>query len=134
MKHPSSFNPPTNATHEVAFLRLEVSMTTQPIVADLVARLDDNLREAFEERAGIMEFDGGLAREHAECLALLDLYLWHPLAVLGLCVLRVEAGGYVLASDPASVTAMGLRVLGVADLRQVLAEFDGVAHILAIKN
>ena len=134
MKHPSSFNPPTNATHEVAFLRLEVSMTTQPIVADLVARLDDNLREAFEERAGIMEFDGGLAREHAECLALLDLYLWHPLTVLGLCVLRVEAGGYVLARDPASVTAMGLRVLGVADLRQVLAEFDGVARISAIKN
>ena len=134
MKHPSSFNPPTNATHEVAFLRLEVSMTTQPIVADLVARLDDNLREAFEERAGIMEFDGGLAREHGECLALLDLYLKHPLAVLGLCVVRVEAGGYVLASDPASVTAVGLRVLGVADLRQVLTEFDGVAHISAIKN
>ena len=134
MKHPSSFNPPTNATHEVAFLRLEVSMTKQPIVAELVARLDENLREAFEERAGIMEFDGGLAREHAECLALLDLYLTHPLAVLGLCVVRVEAGGYVLASDPASVTAMGLRVLGVADLRQVLAKFDGVALISVIKN
>ena len=109
-------------------------MTTQPIVAELVARLDDNLRDAFEERAGIMEFDGGLAREHAECLALLDIYLTHPLAELGLCVLRVEAGGYVLATDPASVTAMGLDVLGVVDIRQVLAEFGGVARISAIKN
>lgn len=109
-------------------------MTKQPIVSELVARLDDNLREAFEERAGIMEFDGGLAREHAECLALLDLYLAHPLAVLGLCALRVEAGGYVLATDPASVTAMGLGVLGEADLRLVLAEFDGVAYISAIQN
>ena len=32
----------------------------------------DNLREFFEERAGIREFDGGLPREHAEEEAFFD--------------------------------------------------------------
>lgn len=30
---------------------------------------DENLKEAFEERAAIMEFDGGLSRKEAERLA-----------------------------------------------------------------
>ena len=33
---------------------------------DLLAAGGDDLREAFEERAAIMEYDGGLTREHAE--------------------------------------------------------------------
>jgi len=49
-----------------------------PLVATLVNRLDDNLREAFEERAGILEFEAGLPRAHAECLALLNVLVSHP--------------------------------------------------------
>jgi len=49
-----------------------------PLVADIVNKLDDDLREAFEERAGIIEFDGGLPRAHAECLALLNVLVRHP--------------------------------------------------------
>ncbi len=49
-----------------------------PLVASLVDRLDDNLREAFEERAGILEFEAGLTRAHAECLALLNVLVSHP--------------------------------------------------------
>jgi len=52
------------------------------IVADLVARLDPSLKELWEERAAIMEFDGGLSRDHAECLALLDVLRRHPSALL----------------------------------------------------
>ena len=53
-------------------------MSTSPeshneIVADLLQHLDERQREAYEERAGILEFDAGLARDHAECLALLDV-------------------------------------------------------------
>lgn len=53
-------------------------MSTSPeshneIVADLLQHLDKRQREAYEERAGILEFDAGLARDHAECLALLDV-------------------------------------------------------------
>lgn len=55
-----------------------------PLVADLVSKLDDNLREAFEERAGIIEFDANLPRAHAECLALLNLLVSHPECVSSL--------------------------------------------------
>jgi hypothetical protein len=55
-----------------------------PLVASLVDRLDDNLREAFEERAGILEFEAGLPRAHAECLALLNVLVSHPEAAQAL--------------------------------------------------
>lgn len=57
---------------------------TNEVVADLVSRLDAGLREAFEERASIREFDGGIGRELAEALALLDLILQYPKEVLSL--------------------------------------------------
>jgi hypothetical protein len=67
------------------FFQVEVAMATpiHPLVADLVAKLDDDLREQFEERAAIMEFDAGLSRDHAECLALLDILSRYPTALLG---------------------------------------------------
>ena len=49
-----------------------------PLVADMVNLLDDNLREEFEERAAIIEFDAKLPRAHAECLALLDVLKRNP--------------------------------------------------------
>jgi hypothetical protein len=52
------------------------------IVATLVSKLNNNLREAWEERAAIMEFEGGLSRDHAECLALLNLIMQHPREML----------------------------------------------------
>jgi hypothetical protein len=52
-----------------------------PIVEALVCRLDDALREAFEERAGIMQFEAGHPRELAEALALLEVIRLNPLAV-----------------------------------------------------
>ena len=52
------------------------------VVADLVSRLDAGLREAFEERAAIREFDGGLQRDLAEALALLDVIRQYPEQVL----------------------------------------------------
>jgi hypothetical protein len=55
---------------------------TNDVVADLVSRLDAGLREAFEERASIREFEGGLNRELAEALALLDLIRQYPKEVL----------------------------------------------------
>lgn len=42
-------------------------------VARLVRQLDDNRREAFEERAGILEFDAGIPREDAERRALIEV-------------------------------------------------------------
>jgi len=53
------------------------------IVGEILRFLSTDLREEFEERAAIMEFDGGMSRDHAECLALLCILKNHP-AVLSL--------------------------------------------------
>lgn len=53
-----------------------------PLVAEMVSKLDPALREEFEERAAIMEFEGAMLRDHAECLALLDVLHRHPEALL----------------------------------------------------
>ena len=57
---------------------------TNEVVADLVSRLDAGLREAFEERASIREYDGRMPREIAEALALLDVIRQYPKEVLAL--------------------------------------------------
>jgi len=43
------------------------------IVESLVGRLNTNLREAFQERASIRQFEGGQDREMAEAMAVLDV-------------------------------------------------------------
>ena len=48
------------------------------LVAEVVDLLDARLREVFEERAGILEFDAGYPRGHAECLALLEVLRRYP--------------------------------------------------------
>ncbi len=47
------------------------------IVAVLLQLLNETEREAFEERAGIIEFEAGACRGHAECLALLEILRRH---------------------------------------------------------
>ena len=49
-----------------------------PLVAEIVSKLDQALQEEFQERAAIMEYEGKLPRDHAECLALLDVLNRHP--------------------------------------------------------
>ena len=48
------------------------------LVAVMVSKFDDNLREDFEERAGIIEFEAMVPRAHAECLALIDVLRRRP--------------------------------------------------------
>jgi len=75
---------------------------TDPLVAELVTRLDASQREAWEERAAIMQFDGQLPRGHAECLALLDLLRSHPSVLCGVAVLETETDGgteWLLTTD-----------------------------------
>lgn len=52
-----------------------------PLVAEIVERLSPAHREEFEERAAVMEFDGGKPRAHAEALALLNIIKNHPDAI-----------------------------------------------------
>ena len=43
------------------------------IVESLVDRLNNNLREAFQERASIRQYEGGQDREMAEAMAVLNV-------------------------------------------------------------
>ncbi len=75
---------------------------SDPLVAELVERLDSSQREQFEERAGIIEYDGKRPRGHAECLALLDLLRRHPSVLSGVTVLEIELDGgteWLLTTD-----------------------------------
>jgi hypothetical protein len=51
-------------------------------IIEMLDQLEPDLREDFEERAAIMEYDGNLPRDHAECLALLNILRKHPAALL----------------------------------------------------
>ena len=51
-------------------------------IVEMLDRLEPDLREDFEERAAIMEYDGGLPRDHAECLSLLNVLRKYPAALL----------------------------------------------------
>lgn len=53
-----------------------------PVVANLVSQLNAGQQEEFEERAGIIEVSMGIARGHAECLALLDLFTGYPVVLI----------------------------------------------------
>ena len=110
-------------------------------VADLVTKLDSNLREAFEERAAIIEFDAGLPRAHAECLGLLNVLRRYPAALTGITTLRFELQGSKpcllttnLAVARQRLTAMGGVEQAVVDLATVVQEdFDGLAHLTPVK-
>jgi len=56
--------------------------SSHPIVADFAHLLDENLREAWEERAAVMQFDAGIQRDLAEALALLLVIRQFPTAAL----------------------------------------------------
>ena len=68
-----------------------------PILADLLCRLDECQREAYEERAGILTFEAGVDRPLAEALALLDL-------------IRIKADGLVRHHRPADRTGWRQRM------------------------
>ena len=64
---------------EVVFLCLFVEIfSMNEIVESLVDRLNTNLREAFQERASIRQYEGGQDREMAEAMAVLDVIHMGP--------------------------------------------------------
>jgi hypothetical protein len=61
-----------------------------PVVQEIVTCLDENLKEAWSERAGILEFDAGLGRDHAEAVALLVLLTQFPQEIAQALELRLR--------------------------------------------
>ena len=111
-----------------------------PLVADMVDALDAALREEFEERAAIIEFDGKQQRSHAECLALIDILRRHPAALTGVTVLQVEIDGvtqWLLITDLDAarqyLSDTGGIEIGVRVLADVIKEhFGGLAKLAKV--
>jgi hypothetical protein len=108
-----------------------------PIVADLLARLNDNIREQFEERAAIMEFDADFPRRLAECLGLLDVLGRNLTGLSGVSAMQIELDGqtqWIATTDLiyarqhlADIHATEIAVL---DLRTTIDEqYSGVAAL-----
>jgi hypothetical protein len=111
-----------------------------PIVADLLCRLDECQREAYEERAGILTFEVGLSRATAEALALLDLVRLQPMALSGITALEIELDGsteWLLTKDLeyarrylADIRATEIAQVDLADV--LLQQYGGVALLTTL--
>ena len=110
-----------------------------PLVAQMVDQLDLDLRESFQERAAIIEYDAKVQRAHAEALALLNVLDRHPDALSGVTVLCVQIDGtphfYLVDSiDRAREHAERKRatVIRAAGVSWILAaEFGNLAELVA---
>ena len=106
------------------------------IVSEILENLNDDLREDFEERAAIMEFDGGLDRRLAEALALLCILHNHPRALVAL---EVQWNGEIQYLLTSSLGDAKLRlkqsrgqIVGVLDPVDLLhREFNDLAQLIA---
>jgi len=116
------------------------SKPQHPIVADLLARLDEQQHEQFQERAGILTFDAGMDRQLSEALAMLDLIRLNPLALSGIAVLQIELDGgteWLLTTDLAfarqHIADMGAKEIAVVNLADVLEkQYGGVAVLTTL--
>jgi hypothetical protein len=117
------------------------------LVAVLVSKLDDNLREDWEERASIMQFDALLPKGYAECLAMLDLLCRHPEVLqsgarrsAGVVVLHATVGQesiWLLSEDSNAarqyLVDVGATEISECDLRDVLREqYAGIAMLTTL--
>lgn len=131
---------PTTGHLRVAFLFLEEALTPlNPVVDALTCRLDDTLRDLFEELAGVMQFEVGKERELAEALALLDVLRMHPQAVSGVVLLEGQLAGtpvFVLATDDGAARAhldtLGAAGVAVGDLGRAVSSLGGAARLTAL--
>ena len=108
------------------------------LIADLLARLDEEMRYQFEERAGTIEFDSGVPRDDAECLALIDLLRSHPGALVGVTAFQIERHGssHIVLTTRASFLqehhrALGVTALQIVDLAKVIRDGFGCLARLA---
>lgn len=111
----------------------------EPIVEALVCRLDEDMRELFEERAGIAQWEAGKPRELAEPLALLDVLRMNPLAVAGVvCMSAAVAGApvVVIAQDEdrarAVLGALGGTGAARVDMCMAVGSLGGAARLTAV--
>ena len=122
-----------------SFQEMPMSRPVDPDLAEFIELLDEAMREAYEERAGIIQFDAGHSRGHAECLALLSVLRRCPSVLTRVTVFRVKQGGalrWLVTTDLATarrhVASVGGVQVGVVELAALLDEqFGGLAELAA---
>lgn len=113
-------------------------MSDRSLIDELTAGLSEALRDEYEERAGILEFDGGMPRECAEFAAVALIYRRNALEAMGLCLVRLQDGTHALSESwsvgipntcelslACVVRAMG----GLAVLTPPKSEENGVSEV-----
>lgn len=114
---------------------------THELVTRIVDMLNDDLREAYEERAGIVQFSAHLSKEQAECFALLDVIYRHAAAFTKLTAIHIKLNGssqWWLTTDLNSARNH-LKYLGgvemeAIDLADVVGrQFSGIAMLEAVR-
>lgn len=95
-----------------------------PLVADMVSKLDAGLREEFEERAAILEFDAAMLRDHAECLALLDVLHRHPDVLSGVAVMHAELYGLPIWCLTTDLNMAHVHIPGEAGIHKLADVLD----------
>lgn len=114
---------------------------SDPLVADVVNKLDAAALEDWSERAAIIEYSNvGISRPHAEALALIDLLKRQSWWLTGLLAIQIELDGsteWVLTCDPvaarhylADIGADEVAVLNPADV--VHQQYGGVAMLATV--
>ena len=109
-------------------------------VDNLVNRLPEELIEAWQERAGIREYDAGLSRPHAEALALLDLVENAPDVFSNLRAAQIDiedTSRFFVASSEELLREHAELLGGEIAARRSVAwtvdeEFGGLAEITAV--
>lgn len=110
-----------------------------PIVVDLLSRLNEYLKEEFEERAAILEFDANFPRRLAECLGLLDVLRRNLSGLTGVTALQIELDGqteWLVVTDAAYVREhladVHAKVIGECDLRIAIEEQYAGCALLSV--
>jgi hypothetical protein len=109
-------------------------------VSHFVEAFDANLREEFEERAAIMEYDANVDRGHAECLATLEVLRRHPDVGYGITVIKAELDGATqwFVTTDRSLAGQHLAYIGamnieVMDLVEVIEDqYEGIAMLSSL--
>ena len=109
-------------------------------VQQLIERMPEEFIEAWEERSAIREYDGGLARPHAEAMALLDLLDSEPELLSSARAYRVDLDDeprHFVASSEQLLREHAASLGGEIAARRSVAwtvdeEFGGLAELVAV--
>lgn len=63
----------TQSKKSINYTKMQNRTPVKMVVDHLASMLNDDKREAWQERSAIREFDGGMSREKAEDAALMEI-------------------------------------------------------------